>query len=620
VFEPLKMREGLAQMLQAFEGVTIEHVLLTTFNFDPGFFERNVLPLLCGFTIDDIKQRSTEALANDMYTPLKRTQVVVAYDQSVLTGVPTGNLRYALLPRHVSDAFFHAKIMVLLGKDETGKAKGAIMVGSGNMTLSGWAKNVEVAGWSFLNKRNAQELVGFYQYLKAPNELDMASTLLRGIVDEQNRPELFLQYPTKGDRNLFDRIFPKDPPKEMHVYSPYWSKSAVELFPSATKLTCYPAKESNSFKFPIEQSQVNAADSRISVMAIAGEERFCHAKAYIWDDGVAIGSANCTMQALHDQGNVEAMLRYDGIGPIEQGSVKLDDWQVDTDLEESIKPLPFAVIVIADYNDRIYEVTVSVEKKTRCARWKLHFGEQNLHADDSVVARLINFTPNKPIAKFFTIQWESTESGIQTSTHTLTGIVIPRGGNDVELGYRPRRDLARIFDDMLRHRPVGSVTYERPEGHVSDDGRSFSADDVSDDSDTIEQDFEFDMYGMYQSFFHLRKELQKVNSNPGRESKVEEISDTLIEIFEAVKNREVENDLQRWLILQECMDLVKELATLDNSGKNSLLFEKFKPYSTLAEDLDKATKKMLIGDRVLRDYGIESDSLIRWLRVELGYA
>jgi hypothetical protein len=604
--EALTMRRGLLQMLETFHEGTIEHVLVTTFNFDPGFFERNVLPLFCGLTLDDLKTKSLDALARDMYYPLKKTQVVVAYDQSVLTGVSGGGLRYSLLPKHLSGGFFHAKIVVLLGKNENGNAMGAVMVGSGNMTLSGWANNVEVAGFTLLNKRNAQELDDFYHYLNAPKELGLASELLSKISDEQATPELFLQYPNHTSGKLFDRIFPQMLSEDIHIYSPYWSEEAIRSFASEGKVICYPAKGLNGFLFPVAKQELVQDGSHIEVKAVKGEEHFRHAKAYFWDNYSTIGSANCTMQALHTQGNVEAMLRFDSGNFKIPEAAFLDTWSTDSESEEGLKPAPVGILVVADYQKRAYEFELSVSNSERCSSWTLTIGKQKLPGQGTRQSSC-SFESNQPVARLFRVEWQGCDG-----TDHMTGMIIPRGGNEVELGFRPKRNLTRIFDDMLRHRSLGTAPLIKTGRQGGNGG---GPDDLPDDSggEASAGDgdaFEFDMYGMYQSFFHLRKDLVQAATDHNRAVREDEIADTLLEILQAVKDQEVSNDLQRWLMLQECMDLAKRLPKQ----------ERFLVFSSLETELTTGIRNMLLGDKDLGRYRIDPDSLLSWVRKELGYA
>lgn len=600
------MRHALEQMVSVFEGGDIDHALITTFNFDPGFFERNVLPLLCGLTLDDLKTRSQDALIRDMYYPLQKTKIVVAYDQGVLQGVSGGGLRYSILPQHQANGFFHAKLIVLAGKSATGGPLATVMVGSGNMTLSGWAENIEVATWISVNRKNAEELLGFYEYLKAPEDLRAGVDILDSIEDANPGPDLFLQYSTQQNGLLFDRIFTPLAGNEIHVYSPYWSEEAVRRFATNASSTrqsvrCYPTIGSKGYQFPVASAQLE--NSGIQLYAVKGEERFRHAKVYVWDTYVAVGSANCTLQALHTRNNVEAMLRFDRHSFPMPPSERLTEWITEPEEEEGIKPVPLEVLIVADYVQRRYQLLLTVTSKSRCDSWSLRVGDIRRSGQGSL-QEAIPFEKNKAVARLYRVEWQGSDgSGF------LIGMIIPKGGNDVELGYRPKRNLERIFEDMLRHRPVGGGTPHGGTGPVDADEFSDVEGDEPDGDDSPQEGeaFEFDMYGMYQSFFHMRKDLVASKKD---KLKRNEIADTLLEILQAVKDKEVTNELQRWLIIQECMDLARDLPEC----------KRLQSFSGLKKELDSALEKVLKKDKVLTRYKISPRDFASWVRRELGHA
>lgn len=603
--EAKTMRHALEQMVSVFEGGGIDHALITTFNFDPGFFERNVLPLLCGLTLDDLKTRSQDALTRDMYYPLQKTRVVVAYDQGVLQGVSGGGLRYSILPQHQANGFFHAKLIVLAGKSSTGKPLATVMVGSGNMTLSGWAENIEVATWISVNRRNAEELLGFYEYLKAPEDLQAGIDILESIEGANSGPELFLQYSTQQNGLLFDRIFTPLAGNEIHLYSPYWSEEAVRRFATNTSDTrqsvrCYPTIGSKGYQFPVASEQLE--NSGIQLYAVKEEERFRHAKVYVWGTYVAVGSANCTLQALHTRNNVEAMLRFDRHPFPVPPSERLTKWITEPEEEEGIRPVPLEVLVVADYVKRSYQLSLTITSKSRCDSWSLRVGDIRRGGQGSL-QEAIPFEMSKAVAQQFRVEWQgSDESGF------LTGMIIPKGGNDVELGYRPKRNLERIFEDMLRHRPAGGGTLPAGSGPVdTDDFPDVEGDEPDgDDSPQEGEAFEFDMYGMYQSFFHMRKDFVASKTD---KLKRNEIADTLLEILQAVKDKEVTNELQRWLIIQECMDMARDLPE----------YKGLKAFFGLKKELDSALEKVLNNDSVLTRYKIRPSEFLSWVRQELGH-
>jgi hypothetical protein len=597
------MREGLLEMVQTFNGGQIKHALFTTFNFDPGFFEKNVLPLLCGLSLDDVQSMSIEALAREMYHPLKNMQVVVAYDQSVLQGFQ-GRFRYSLLPRYQKGGFFHAKIIVLTGVDAQQKPSATVMVSSGNLTISGWGSNIEVAAWAPVNQANAKELLGFYKYLDDP-ELNIGKTILEDVKSEIAGPELFLHYPPSAPANpntLFNRLFKPRLLGNVHIFSPYWGEDAIQSFQSKGVMHCYPAKEKHGYQFPMNADR--AKELGVFVQAIQGEESFRHAKAYCWNGFMAIGSANCTSQALHSQNNVEAMMLFsEQLQPnILTRSAPLKEWLLESSSEEGPEPIPVGVLVIADYAKRSYQVSIDVSNSGRCATWQLMIGDKRLNGSADL-EREIPFGNAKTIAQVYRIDWQGS-----ADSKSLMGMIIPKNGSDVELGYRPKRNMDQILRDMLRHK----ASKARAGGGVLPPGIDDDQDLDGDEPELAPEadDYDFDMYGMYQSFYHLRKDLDKANDSANLSWMYDEISDTLQEIILIIQNGEVQHPVQQWLLLQEAMDIAKQLP--------DILSKKFAPYDGLQAELNQQVLNTLKSGSMM-NYKIEPKALLDWMRKELGY-
>ncbi|MBR7793955.1 hypothetical protein KDM87_15285 [Undibacterium sp. FT147W] len=601
--EMVTMRNCLESMVKSFDDGNIAHVLLTTFNFDPGFFEKNVLPLICGFSVDDLKTKSLDALSRDMFHPLKKMKVVVAYDQAVMQGASGGGIRYSFLPKHQKNGFFHAKIIVLSGFDAKQNPKATVMVSSGNMTLSGWGSNIEMPAWVEVNQENAQELLGFYRYLNH-TELQSGIDILQRISGKEDSPKLFLQYPSKNRGTLFERMFEPRLSGDIQIYSPYWSEDAINTFRSKVKVHCYPALGNLGYNFPVPPEKLEG--STIQVCAIKGEESFRHAKAYFWANYMAIGSANCTMQALHSKNNIEAMLLFEDYPQPQVLSEPLKNWNIEPEYEEGIKPAPLDVLIIADYEKRSYQVSLHIHNKSRCKSWQLQLAgirlNQVIDFEDE-----IPFEKDAAVARVFRVMWEDTEE-----SQFMTGMIIPCNGNDVELGYRPKRHLDKIFEDMLRHKISNGG--DAPRGSdMSDVDDQLDYEVDADDIDLMQtyEEYEFDMYGMYQSFYHLKKSFCRSDSSKIPGWKYEELSDTLQEILLAIKDGEVKNRVQQWLMFQEVMDLARNLP------KTQL--RKFELFRALQKSLDQDLRKILQNDKTMQDYEITPENLLSWINKELGY-
>lgn len=608
------MRKILEDMISAFRGGHLRHALLTTYNFDPGFFERNVLPLLCGLNLEDVRSMGAESLSRELYHPLKALDVTVAYDQSVLQGFP-GNFRYTPHPMHLKGGFFHAKIIVLAGEDSQQKPMATVMVGSANLTLSGWGSNIEVAAWTPVNRQNAAELLEFYRYLNH-SALAGGEGILKQIRSEDPGPELLLDYPGKEGARLFERLFEAEtrrPQDGIHILSPFWAEEPLHRLRSRGPVFCYPAKEGNGHPFPLSSEKV--ARMRLQILAICGEESFRHAKAYFWNNHLAVGSANCTGQALCSGQSAEAMLLYSEQSPpaLLDRTKPLEHGVQPSGPEEGREQIPLGVQAFADYSRRQYRIEVQVDHVDRCTWWKVELDGIEPLSGRGNRTEEIPFADNMPVARVYRLGWQE-----NAEHHSLMGMVIPTNGTDVELGYRPRRSLDQILQDMLRHRV--SMGDQGKEGRCRTGEAEESGIEPPDEEQAAEaEDFEFDMYGMYQSFYHLRKELKEAKREAGPEWKFREMADTLQEILLAIRNGDVKHPVQQWLMMQEVVDLAKELSEAPQSGfpQEAGAMAVFR--GCLAE-LDRRLMDALEQDTTLQhDYRISPADFVAWTRQELGY-
>src|SRR5262249_23176083 len=141
--KPLTIRRALGYLLGKFRDARPEAVLLTTFNFSSGFFESNVLPVIAG--AEPVDTKGAAAARPEINAALKNTKVVVVCDRSARPE-PKGNFRYGLLPIGLRNGRFHPKIILVAGSTPSGKSELWLAVGSGNLSMSGWALNREVVG------------------------------------------------------------------------------------------------------------------------------------------------------------------------------------------------------------------------------------------------------------------------------------------------------------------------------------------------------------------------------------------------------------------------------------------------------------------------------------------
>lgn len=125
---------------------TVEAAVFSTFRFDPGFFEQEVLPVL--FDVQFHQDPAIRKLQlEDLLRPLSG-RVAVYYDARALEegGRGPASLDVRRVPVAPSTGYFHPKNVLLLAADpDTGQRSLVVVTGSANLTQAGWWENVECA-------------------------------------------------------------------------------------------------------------------------------------------------------------------------------------------------------------------------------------------------------------------------------------------------------------------------------------------------------------------------------------------------------------------------------------------------------------------------------------------
>ena len=157
-------------MAEAIDGRRVRRAVFTTFSFDPGFFEINILPVLFDQPFSQPDKVRRLQLEDALRTI---DHVAVYYDRRALTqdGEPA-QLDYRRLDVSRTTGYFHPKVVLLLVDDRhegEGTAhsykegdepiRQALIVAilSANLTRAGWWENVECAHVEEIKDRDVDD-------------------------------------------------------------------------------------------------------------------------------------------------------------------------------------------------------------------------------------------------------------------------------------------------------------------------------------------------------------------------------------------------------------------------------------------------------------------------------
>jgi len=666
------MRSAFEKMLQEFKEGKPELVLFTTFNFSASFFETNILPLLAGNTVEEIKGNS-EACA-ELNAALEQVKTLVICDRSARPE-PKGDFRYGLMPVGLEKGRFHPKIILMSGiLSDSGKRGLWLSVGSGNLTLSGWAINREIVGSTPVAEKHLSELHALLGWLlkeaerriswivntetptTGPNssihEEGDSRNILRAFIESLGEhaisgeeatilPSLHISLPLPPESTditskttLINKLTGGRQWKCVTVVSPFWAYVPTlvkEL--KADHCRFVPSlRPDGKYSFPFNAllSDVNNSSKAHSFLKFREDsDRYTHAKAILLEDGndrvLCAGSANFTTAALMNGtgilSNVEAMLRY--------SVAKGDPWVTlfdklagdqliapeDGPLDEGSPQLPpFDAEVMCDWRQKKFYCRFMVHKGESIKTASLEVGGQPTTLDISTGKEQKCEFPFKgplPVRNFFVVY-----STVPGESFRYQGLVTQLNAADDELGYRPRPRLSKILDLLRSLDPDMSESGVRRKA-----SRTGDADD--DDDGVFEPSFDF--FSFFQATYKMRNYYARhTELDPLLESAPQGIP----VLFRAVALQPTENassQIERYVQLAEILETLEEfkqhrkdfnqgeaIIRLQNSIKEELC--KLEPMITALMATSSSFKGMFgDGDRGSK----KVQCFLSWFRQEL---
>ncbi len=363
----------------------IDALIFTTFGLSVPFFEDNVLGPLANekfklSTLNEIHAASTYG---------EKHNLAVFYDGHATTAIDK-RATFDTFPVFLDSGAFHPKVAVVFGRANQEPVV-RLLVGSANLTLSGWAKNREVVAVSEVDHSDvAQPLSMLLEWL-FESQRSRADALRERYADllghlgsigsigsvgsgsgssNSTRRRLLVSIPSRTESLMSTLADARA--KSMLIASPYFGPRAHAYFRKNLgdiDLRLVPAVD-DSERLPLLQSDVeefwddaNAQLGRLDTLDDEAE-RFDHFKLIAWEDTVVVGSHNATEAALGSSDgsghrNVEVSLAmagsysslgYDSYEEMPAGQPNelelLDD--------QPQRQLPCRIDVTADWQKRVY--------------------------------------------------------------------------------------------------------------------------------------------------------------------------------------------------------------------------------------------------------------------------
>ena len=360
-----------------------EGVVLTTFNLSGTFLEDQALPTVLG-----VEAKTAATQRAELHQRLATTPCTIFYDPATAPRI-SGKFRYVARPIPLRGRCFHPKLVVIAGRSENEITWVYVAVSSANLTLSGWGRNVESFGETWIHTRTQQTwraLDGLLEWLQNHSPLGEERTGNDGvgrIREALARMPARRRFSDKGtepwagalNAHLYSSVVDGSglprflqlgrvrKPSELWAYSPYWADvpEIVSAF-DARRTVLVPGRTIDGSALSLSREQVESLADKAEIRRNPEDigDRFWHMKAYRIRHGkanyTAVGSCNFTHSGVAgEEGNVEAMLVFRA-GPhwLPEGEATTpEDLSQASQPEEDVPtPAPVAIVVAYDWQRR----------------------------------------------------------------------------------------------------------------------------------------------------------------------------------------------------------------------------------------------------------------------------
>ena len=369
-----------AQYLSSLEnlrkgGKTINKAYFTSFNLSPEFFETYILPPLLEEDVPD-NSFQYESLNVKLEELEKKLDIKVFHDANMMQLNEQKRTILKFNPILMTDehakrkGLFHPKVIYL--ENET---KGILFVGSGNLTLSGWGRNIEAFQIVDVERNSNlhKQIDNFF--------LDVALSAGLYKNEKKNYKSTFLDqgcnfiysFGHGSKSSVFLNSINAKNTSNLYVWSPYFSESKDDNIDSIIKQNFQEAQNIHIIPDLVGAEKKirlknKPQSEKIKFYALKDQdsENMNHSKVWITDTKIGIGSYNFTKEALFGV-NFEAALIQD-VQKIDLGLEPIDFNQMnETELksEELKTNTQFNVIfeLIADYELQSFGVKQLVGEK-----------------------------------------------------------------------------------------------------------------------------------------------------------------------------------------------------------------------------------------------------------------
>lgn len=555
----------------------LDGVVLTTFNLNAAFLEDFAFPAVLG-----VEAKTAAARRVELHQRFASTPCTVFYDPTVPPRI-SGNYRYVARPVPVRGRFFHPKLVVLAGRSEDETTWVYLAVSSANLTLSGWGRNAESFGETWIHTPRQQSwkaLNSLLSWLSAHSPLGEKQTDSDAVarvraalarmperkrfIDKGTEPwsgtlyaKFYVSVVHKDGLAAFLQDNRRRRPSKLRVYSPYWSEVAERVaFFNARSTVLIPARRMDGTALGLSREQAAALDQHTEILQNEGDvgTRFWHMKVYWIEQGnsirTAVGSCNFTNTGLTGtDGNVEAMLVFDADPDWLPKGREVESEELAAEAlaeEEAPGPAPVAIVVAWDWRVHVWRWWLDASPRQR---------EFLLHLPGLPAFRIESGTHTKPgdppaRGAIFTVNYR-TDQGEQQ----WQGQVVELNLDFSSRTYGRPLSANEILDSWRGRAPTWDLR-----GGV---GNGDSDEDKEDRDANAPAAFDaVNLYDLYRAMRSLRTKLAGLDQHPDiQRAYLVGRPDSVMSLAH-LADRDAEAPIVRYLVLRELCGIVSNWASL----------------------------------------------------------
>lgn len=350
-------KEYLSVLESLRKGSKITKAYFTSFNLSPDFFETYILPPLLQEDVPD-NSFQYESLNVKLESIEKELDIKVFYDANMMQLNEQKRTILKFTPVLMTNeqgkrkGLFHPKVIYI----ENDKGKGKLFVGSGNLTLNGWGRNVEA--FQIIDVEKDSNL--YNQIYNFFIDVEIKAKLRKKRISKPSKIDKKCNFVYSFESNLENSLFLKsidaDVTSQLYVWSPYFSDELDPIikdnFKAVKKVHIIPDLVGIDKKIRLKKKP-KLEEVDFYSLEDSDFENMNHSKVWISDNKISIGSYNFTNEALFGV-NFEAAIVRD---------IK--------DIDLSLKKIDFNQMSEEEFNDEKLELNTNFDVVFELiANWK----------------------------------------------------------------------------------------------------------------------------------------------------------------------------------------------------------------------------------------------------------